>query len=232
MALTAVPKVHAFSDPRRFSAPSAEGGGGGRQFTGAPGDGLSCAVCHGGDAPPAVTFEGLPEVFVPGREYEVRMQWADLDRAHAVQLQMVQPDGASTPLELVTEGGVLADEMHCHGASSEAPAAYSVDVDGRRILGVEGCFARGLRFRFVAPDVPQLDLGAGVVRSDGSGTFAGDGALEVRLRLARFGDPSPPSCTASVGRARPTGWLLAGLALVLRGRQRKRTPARAVRSRA
>ena len=67
----------AFSDPALFSAPVREGGGGGRQFTGAPGDGHSCSVCHTGGETPIVDLSGLPQRYVPGTRYQVTLRWDD-----------------------------------------------------------------------------------------------------------------------------------------------------------
>ena len=85
-------RAHAFSSSSRFAAPvsgletGAWGGGGGRWFTGSPGDGYACAVCHG-DREGPFTVEGIPEVFEPGMEYVFEIAWPE-DENGAVALEM------------------------------------------------------------------------------------------------------------------------------------------------
>jgi hypothetical protein len=66
----APPRAQAYLDGRTFEDDAVNGGGGGRLFTGAPGDGYDCSVCHRGGAPLALTVEGIPsEGWEPGRTY-------------------------------------------------------------------------------------------------------------------------------------------------------------------
>ncbi|MBK9033263.1 MAG: hypothetical protein IPL61_18655 [Myxococcales bacterium] len=73
-----------FSEPERYAEPAIDGGGGGRYFTGAPPDGLSCSVCHGGGDTPEVKIAGLPDRIDAGKRYEATLTWPDDGRPYAL----------------------------------------------------------------------------------------------------------------------------------------------------
>ncbi len=93
------PDAAAFSDPGLFAAPALDGGGAGHQFTGAPGDGLACDVCHRGGPAPAFAIEGVPDELEPGTRYQVVVRWTD-PAPHALQLELVDDAGASPAIAL------------------------------------------------------------------------------------------------------------------------------------
>jgi len=211
--LAATSGARAFSDPAVFAQPAFEGGGGGRYFTGSPRDGLSCSVCHSGAEAPHVEILGLPRVLVAGQTRDVLIRWPAAAGSHALQLELMSRDGANAGLELL-EPDVLPAASHCDERLDAEPAAFAVDVGERRVLGVSDCGASELRFRFTTPDVQELFFSIGVVRSDGSGTSAGDGVFEWRKRIGV--DPIETELTAGCSALGPTrGGPLGGLALAL-----------------
>lgn len=236
-ALEAGPAL-AFSDPVRFAAPAAEGGGAGRHFTGTPEDGFGCGVCHRGALPPSVTLEGFPTRTEPGARYEVTVRWASPELSHALHLELVGATGRHPAVELVNAADPPSEER-CEGDPEGAPAVYSVDLGSRRVLGVQDCGATSLSFSFVAPAEP-LYLAFGAVRSDGSATPEGDGVLEHRSRVlpgVAVGPGDLPACAASgagpgaapsapLGSRGTTVGIAAGLFLAARRRRRPAPSAR------
>lgn len=178
--------AHAFSDPTLFAAPAAEGGGNGRYFTGSPVDGLACGVCHQGGEAPAVSITGLPSELEPRRRYEVGIVWDNAVASHALQLELVDSQGAQPDTELLALGA-LPSTSRCEGDESGEPAVYLTSVGLRRIVGVQDCGASELRFAFTAPDSSPLYFALGMVASDGSATASGDGVLELRTSLDQVG---------------------------------------------
>jgi hypothetical protein len=72
--------AHAFSSVTTYSDDAANGGGGGRWFTGSPAEGYDCSVCHTSHI--AYSFPlyqtGLPlNGYVPGVAYTVRLTWPE-----------------------------------------------------------------------------------------------------------------------------------------------------------
>jgi hypothetical protein len=207
--------ARAFSDPARFSIPASDGGGGGRFFTGAPGDGHSCGVCHRGGIAPQVTLRGLPESFEPGQEFTVTLQWAASAGSHALTLELADDLGRHPSVQLPPEVS-LPVASRCDATLDGASAVYALDVGNRRILGVEDCGASQIAFSFTTPDVSTLYFAAGVVRSDSAGTADGDGVVEIRHTMRRSTGAQPASCTMSNNRdgvPSPFPWL--GLGIVL-----------------
>lgn len=207
IVLAQVGPAAAFSDPDRYAAPSTEGGGGGRHFTGSRADGFSCSVCHRGGEAPDVTFEGLPEQLTPGTRYPVVVRWRPIDVSYAIQLEISGPDGRHAQLEIPALDDLPAS-ARCDGEIDGAPAVYAIDLGDRRVVGVQDCGATELAFAFTAPD-GVVELAAGIVRSDSSADPEGDGVLEVRRR---FGDDANAGGCSSAPDA---GGALAWLALLM-----------------
>lgn len=180
------PPAHAFSDPTLFAAPAAEGGGNGRYFTGSPVDGLACGVCHQGGTAPALSITGLPGELEPRRRYEVSLVWDNAVASHALQLELVDAEGAHPDTELLALDA-LPSTSRCEGDESGEPAVYLTSVGPRRIVGVQDCGASELSFAFTAPDSSALYFALGMVASDGSATASGDGVLELRTTLDQVG---------------------------------------------
>jgi hypothetical protein len=209
----------AFSDPERFTAPAEEGGGGGRFFTGSPADGLTCAVCHEGGTPAQVVLRGLPQSgYAVGQPFEMEVAFPNLQGNHALALEVVDPAGSDIGLELLPEDQILPTER-CGGEPTERRASYLTEVGKRRILGVEACEARAVRFRFRGPPMDRAFIVATVLASDNSATVAGDGVTEILEPLQRVGsknDASSAGCGALPGaRATSPLPLLALLVLLV-----------------
>src|SRR5689334_9620772 len=75
LAWVAPQRAHAYPDVFGFDTDAAEGGGGGRHFTGSIKDGLTCAVCHTAKLPPRLEVSGIPPVgYTPGQQYNVEVR--------------------------------------------------------------------------------------------------------------------------------------------------------------
>ncbi|MEZ4404005.1 MAG: MYXO-CTERM sorting domain-containing protein [Kofleriaceae bacterium] len=221
----AIAPARAFSEQARFAEPAVDGGGGGRYFTGAPGDGLACSVCHRGGVAPTATVDGLPVGgFTPGQRYNVTVTWPNDGRPYALALELSDAAGAQPGVTLPA----LADQpaaMRCAAPASGTSAAWTADVGPRRVVGVTNCGAHQLTFAFTAPASDKLFFGLGLVATDGSETAEGDGVVEVRQRLAQDGPVGAGGCAiggGGDGAGAATG-LLVGLGALV-GRRRRRTP--------
>lgn len=200
----------AYSDPAWFAESADVGGGAGRQFTGSPADGHACSVCHRGGDAPDVELTGLPDVFEPGRLYEVTLHWDGSAASHALQLELIDAAGKH-PGVSIEPASVVGADGRCDSAEDGDPANYALDLGGRRIVGVRDCGASRVAIQFKAPDQPELYFAASIVRTDSSGTAHGDGALDIRRTLKRQGETASTGCRVG---ANATGEL-GGFALLL-----------------
>ncbi len=216
LVLAAPGLARAFSDPERYDAPTLEGGGGGRHFTGSPIDGLSCAVCHRPAGRPELTVEGFPTTFEPGQRYSVRLSWDASLGSHALQLELSTSAGDHAGVTLPAP----APAGRCEGSATGELATGLRTRGIRRVVEVSDCGASEVVLEMLAPDEPVLYLTAGVVRSDGSATPDGDAVLELRVTTTRAGDPaSSGGCGAATGTA---GLPLAALVMALALAERRR----------
>jgi hypothetical protein len=211
--------AHAFSDLERYPQPSLEGGGGGRLFTGSPADGYACSVCHEGGPEPQVVVYGLPiDGYVPGQTYNVEVVWSDPDPSveHSMHLEIVDRTTrrAAGTVALLDDASVDA-AARCRSAKQE-PADYTIEGEGRQVVGVSPCGASHLRFRFTAPDLPEAIFAGSVVRSDSHASPEGDGVQNLSLALRRAGEPNRAvaNCTITGARADGAGLLLGALGLL------------------
>jgi hypothetical protein len=108
-------RARAFSEPLTYFDDPANGGGGGRWFTGSPAEGYGCSVCHTG-APGQPTYpfyvEGLPaNGYVAGTAYDIRLAWPEFG-AHAHDLRAVMGTPAvSVVAEFVAENGTASGTL-------------------------------------------------------------------------------------------------------------------------
>ncbi|MCA9663885.1 MAG: hypothetical protein KC486_36505, partial [Myxococcales bacterium] len=77
LILLCAAEASAYSTPALYTAdPRQSGGGGGRVFTGAPADGLTCAVCHrGGEATGFELVGGPGGPYQLGATYAFELRW-------------------------------------------------------------------------------------------------------------------------------------------------------------
>jgi len=100
-------QAHAYTEPRTYLRPAAEGGGGGRFFTGSPAEGYACGVCHISEQRAQLELRGLPESgYVPGVTYDLRLTWPEFaKRAEQLRARDEGPPSMSLVTELVAESG-------------------------------------------------------------------------------------------------------------------------------
>ena len=221
----------AFSDLDRFEQPAAEGGGGGRYFTGSPLDGYACNVCHAGGPEPVLVIDGLPlsEGFQPGLTYEITVLWANPELQHAFNIELIDRSGHHPNVTLPAPEQVPARDR-CNQDPSEPPAASLIDLGNRRVIAVEPCNSGSATFRFTAPEVPDISFALSGVLSDNSASVEGDGTITVTRVLNRDGiipQATAQTCAASPGsRSRGLVAVFFAAALVLMLRRRRRPVAR------
>jgi hypothetical protein len=239
LTIAALPcRGHAYSDPERFGAPADEGGGGGRYFTGSLSDGYTCAVCHSGGVAPEVVVRGLPRTgYAPDQLVEAELSFPNGPANHAVALEVVDSAGKDVGLELVPEAEIAVSER-CGGTAGGKRASYLAQIGDRRVLGVEACEARAVRFRFRTKLLERITVAATVLASDNSATVKGDGVTEFDETLYRDGAAAraaSASCSLLAGHAPGSSawlWLAmltpAWLGRSARGRARARARQRRV----
>jgi hypothetical protein len=189
-------------------------------------DGYGCNVCHQGGAEPKVQVLGLPEGYTPGKLYEIEVIWDNPTVPHALQLEFVGRDGLQAGKLLLLDNQKVDAAARCNSSADKLPADYETMVGGRKVLGVQGCGASHMRFRFGPPDAPDVAFALSVVSSDKSGSADGDGVFNFRQVLRRAGEPAPSKgCTvlapSASGGSRSA---LAGLLLLGFWFARRRTP--------
>lgn len=211
--------AHAFSDLEHFEQPADLGGGGGRYFTGAPVDGLSCVVCHEGGQPPAVRVRGLPlRGYRPNETYEIEISWADTDPPYALHLEAIDENGSEAGLIAPVAPGSVDERGRCNGDPRARVATSLLEREGRRILVVEACGARSTRFQLTPSTSSNIYLSAGIVASDKSARPSGDGASELRYVFTREGAAQEirgVSCGVRAGRGPEHGLFWSALAVML-----------------
>lgn len=185
------PNAHAYSNPADFDRPVDVGGGGGRHFTGAPGDGYRCSVCHLDAGEAALEIEGLPDEFVPGSTYDIFLSWEGPRTGIALELAL-REGGAAGEIELI-EPGICVDMTE--GARAQT-------IGSRTVVVVDACGAQTLAFRWTAPDSPEAWLYYGLVEGDVSGDPLGDRTFSDVVPLRADGAPTPSvevgaTCNAS-----------------------------------
>ncbi|MEZ4248882.1 MAG: DUF3570 domain-containing protein [Polyangiales bacterium] len=227
LVATSLPtSAHAFSSSSRFAAPvsgletGAWGGGGGRWFTGSPGDGFTCAVCHGErEAPFEIT--GIPDTWEPGSEHVIEITWP-ADQNGAVALEIVDADGR--PVGTLS----IEDDEPDARCPADAPATLAWPVGDREVVLTEACGARYQRVRWTAPSegLEAFVYVAGVI-GNRSGDPTGDATISERFATARVGAPTPEAASLGCATTDATSFpwvVLLVFVLALRGRSR---PARA-----
>jgi len=195
----------AYSSPSLYAAdPVKAGGGGGRAFTGAPGDGLDCGVCHRGGPRPTRALLGGPDgPYTPGATYQFELRWPE-GASLGLTAEAVDPSGRSLgSLRLPGGADVLAEER-CAGGGV---AGRYVELAERRPIALGDCGATLLRFQWTAPAVAtEGDLYVAMVLGDGDGTPGGDGALAFTVPLTT--EVAGAGCAVDGGGGLAWAWLL------------------------
>lgn len=224
-------RAHAYIDATRFEAPAVEGGAGGRFFTGAPGDGYGCSVCHRGAAPPSLTIAGIPgEGWDPGAIYELTIALPEGVRSSAAAIEIADELGNGVGALAVIPEAELTDADRCRdGTTATAP----VSIPGRLVARAQVCGAEQVRVRWTAPPSARtgLRVHAAMVAGNDSGDPSGDGASVVAMALQARGAPEVEgarlSARCSIGRARdrslPAALVLALLVITARRRRTSRS---------
>lgn len=209
MGLLAPASARAYLDGRTFTDPAVTGGGGGRLFTGAPGDGYDCAVCHRGGAPLALVVEGLPEGgWQPGQRYDLSIAFPEGPRNVGAAIEIADEQGRPVGSLATLPEDDLTDLDRCRtGTAAVAP----MDVEDRTVARSEPCGARRARVRWTAPSapVPSVRMFASVVAADDSGDPSGDSTGRVVQPLRALGEPPfeggtlSARCSVSAGSRPP-----------------------------
>jgi hypothetical protein len=211
LAVAAPPAARAYRDLATFGAPVLAGGAAGRAFTGAPGDGYACGVCHRGGRAPHLDVAGLPAAgWEPGATYEIAVTFPADARTVGAALELATPDGRAAGAFVLPAEAALEAADRCRDGST---ATARESAGGRIVARTQGCGARRVRVRWTAPDVtsPGVRLFVAAVAADDSGTPEGDGATALALPLPQRGVPpvEGPSVTqrgcAASGAGRWTG---------------------------
>lgn len=222
--------ARAFSDPFSYETSIAEGGGGGRWFTGSPADGFGCDVCHGDVGGVDLSVEGLPSEsgYTPGQPYQIIVRWPETVEHLALVVEFVDARGmaagslalplpeAQTTLELCSDLG-LEDVSAGQVLQSET---------GRQLAAVIDCGARELRMRWMAPDrdVGAVWFSGGFVASDHQSDIFNDRVVHLDKTLVaagsgqHFAQLAQGACSVAArvdSRGAPAGALSPGALLAL-----------------
>lgn len=207
----------AYSSPSLYAAdPVRFGGGGGRAFTGAPADGLDCAVCHRGGAVPGEQLRGGPGgPYEPGATYMFDLAWP-VKAGLGVTVEAADEEGAPLGRLRVAPRDQLLPEERCAGGGA---AAQILELGERAPLALGACGATRLRFQWTAPEQARPGhLYVAMVRSDGDGTPEGDGVRAFVLPLTSEAQ-AEAGCAVAPGGSAAGGWLWLLLPLLRRRRR-------------
>jgi len=221
--------AQAFSDPFSFNLTPVAAGGGGRFFTGSPGDGYTCKTCHSGGPSPKASVLGLPlSGYRPSSRYEVSIRWPAEFTKISLAVELTDDQGkAAGSLLLPPDGEVQSGEL-CEPVEELVVAAQLNDlVAGRQIINVPDCGSKSVRFLWTAPatDVGPVWFAGSMVLSDGESDPFHDGVTDIGRIIDSPALASETAGQCSVSRVGARGARL-GLgmlvALVVFGSRRRR----------
>jgi hypothetical protein len=230
--------ARAYSSFADYALSIEEGGGGGKFFTGTPGDGYTCDVCHSGAASRSLDVVGLPESgYVPGQSYEIGFRWAGAgEPVPHVALMAELTDMLGTTagtLALVPYAQWTAEEKCAEDAFPAADVCRAGAAPGccrdldptrdacsfpdeRSLFWMLECGARAARMSWTAPLQPvDVWFSASMVSSNAGNDALGDGVTLLRRRLVPQGKSlertgALGSCQVqSVGSSGACSWLYA-----------------------
>lgn len=198
-------RAMAYTSPALFASDAVKtGGGGGRSFTGAPGDGLDCGVCHrGGPAPDEILNGGPVGPYVPGATYEFDVAWPT-GTHYGIAIAATDPAGAPLGALHVASGKDLLPQERCAGGG--AAGKLLVDLPQRPVV-LTDCGATRLRVQWTAPETAVAgSLYVSTVLGDGDETPEGDGVRSLVIPLA-----TEETSGCAVSRGSPAWLLVLGL---------------------
>lgn len=239
IACTPAATALAYQNPTRFGDAVEEGGGGGRYFTGGPGDGFTCSVCHTKGTPAHLNISGFPEGnYQPGQQYTIMIEWAPELMHVALNAEVTNESGATLgELSFLMPQEITAQDQ-CVGVAF--PAALPMPVAGGRTVVLAGeCGATRARFHWTAPtgSASAAFFSGSLVVSDEDGSVAGDSVTDFSKVIASPTNSAGSAvsiaseCAVSVpGGARHAAapvlaWVLALCGCAARRRKRSRQQA-------
>ncbi|MDC0671642.1 DUF4266 domain-containing protein [Nannocystis radixulma] len=215
LAALAPAAAAAYSTPALYNAdPARTGGAGGRIFSGSPGDGFTCAVCHTGGPAPTPEIKGGPGgAYKPGATYMFEVTWPE--DVFGIVLEATDPSGAPLGTLRLPPPDILTDDELCPGGRAAEWIEFP-EGDPRQAVAVNVCGSHRLRVQWTAPDahLPGAIYMAAVAADD-DGTPAGDGAAAWEFPVG------PPAAAEGCAVAGSTPWW----ALLLLTRRRRRAAA-------
>jgi hypothetical protein len=228
--------AQAFSDPFSFNLTPVAAGGGGRFFTGSPGDSYTCKTCHSGGPSPKASVLGLPlSGYRPSSRYEVSIRWPEEFTKISLAVELTDDQGkAAGSLLLPPEGSVQPGEL-CEPVEEQVVAAQLNDVvAGRQIINVPDCGSKSVRFLWTAPatDVGPVWFAGSMVLSDGESDPFHDGVTDFGriIESPALASATAGECSVSrVGIQAAHGsltWLGIFVALAVCGSRRRRRATR------
>lgn len=228
LATSTASHAQAFDRADAFSAPAETGGGGGRRFTGAPSDGLTCVVCHRtGRSRPTLTVTGMPDAFVPATRYDIVVEWPESPDNAAIALELATADGRGAGVLTLPDDATLEARDRCAGAA--AAAHLAADVGDRQVVTLDSCGASRLRVQWDSPSSPApVWLAAVLVQGNSSGDPSGDATVEHSRLISAEGFGSDVAvfgggCSVTRGdRTSLRAWLAAAVVAALASWRRRR----------
>jgi hypothetical protein len=191
----------AYSDPAQFDAPALEAGGGGRFYTGSPADGYTCESCHSGDSQFRVTLSGVPERYVPGATYLIRVDWPESVRHGAALFELTDERGRGAGSLALPPQAEFVDRELCEPHDPEVLAAVAYRVDrARTIVAAADCGEQAIRAQWTAPakNVGPVWLSGNVLSSNHDGEWTGDSVTTFSEPIEAFGHSLPANELTSV----------------------------------
>jgi hypothetical protein len=186
--------VHAYRNPDKFLAPAAEGGGGGKFFTGSRAEGYTCSVCHTPGKTVPVVLSGLPQMgYFPGQTYPITVDWPDELRSVSLNVELTDLDGNAFGELIVPDPAELSPADLCLGEVPSSAGQAMVELAGRRVVTIAECEQHQTTLHWRAP----MTVGAGIfagslIVSNRDGKLRGDSVADFSSTIGMFGDAPPP----------------------------------------
>ncbi|HKP57738.1 MAG TPA: hypothetical protein VJV78_13495 [Polyangiales bacterium] len=233
LALVFQGRAHAFADLFRFNDAAAQGGGGGRWFTGSPAEGYSCDVCHDGPRSAQVVVQGVPEIYQPGATYEMYVSWPATSLHVTAMVELTDQLGRGAGTSVVPEMAINPAET-CQPIEQGVPAAVLLAgtglglADERQLVGMQDCGGNQLHWSWTAPatDIGPVVFSGGLVEPDQQKNAEGDRGVRLFRTIGSASQAAPEmqlSGSCAIGRrSRGAGPSMLAIAWLLLLRSRRR----------